>query len=320
MAKLNRREFLASAAGVSAMGLTGSFSFLPAVHAGSLRDKGYHSWKVGSDIEVISIYDGIWNKSHDESFIGGVSIEETKAALRKGGIDDGSIPIEFTYTIVKSGGKTILVDSGTGGQLAPSAGLGVKGMAAAGIKAEDIDIVLISHFHPDHIFGLMGKGDNAQVYPNAEIMVGETEFAFWTQDGLIEKLPERRKGLAKRIQATFPEWKNVSKFGSDQELAPGIRSVDTFGHTAGHTAFHLASGDDQAMLVGDIINLPALFLANLDWQLVFDADKDMATATRKSVVERAIAEDITVAGYHFGFPNAGKIKKDGDSHVFEPKA
>ena len=74
------------------------------------------------------------------------------------------------------------------------------------------------------------------------------------------------------------------------------------------------------MLVGDIINLPALFLANLDWQLVFDADKDMATATRKSVVERAIAEDITVAGYHFGFPNAGKIKKDGDSHVFEPKA
>lgn len=315
---ISRRELIASAAGVSALGLTGSLSFLPMAMAASVRDKGYYSYKIGSDLEVISIYDGIWNKPHDESFITGATVEETKAALRKGGLDDSSIPIEFAYTIVKAGGKTVLIDAGTGAQLAPTAGLGSKGMANAGIKPEDIDTVLVSHFHPDHIFGLMAKDTNAQTFPNAEIMLGETEYKFWTAPDLIEKLPERRRGLAKRIQATFPSWKNVTLYQGDRELVPGIRSVDTFGHTPGHTAFHLASGNDEALLIGDLMNLPALFLANLDWQLVFDADKDKATKTRKEIVKRAVADDMTIAGYHFGFPNSGKIKKDGDSHVFVP--
>jgi len=293
---ISRRELIASAAGVSALGLTGSLSFMPSAMAASVREKGYYSYKVGSDIEVISIYDGVWNKAHDEGFIKGATVEETKAALRKGGLDDSAIAIEFAFTIVKTGGKTVLIDAGTGAQLAPTAGLGSKGMAAAGIKPEDIDTVLISHFHPDHIFGLMAKDTNAQVFPNAEIMVGETEYKFWTQDGLIETLPERRKGLAKRIQATFPTWKNISQYKGDVEVAPGIRSVDTFGHTPGHTAFHLSSGNDEALLIGDLLNMPALFLANLDWQLVFDADKDEATATRKAIVKRAVADNMTIAG------------------------
>jgi len=314
----NRREMLLNAAGVSALGLTGSFSWMGSALAATVREKGYYSWKVGSDMEVISIYDGIWKREHDENFVTGASVEETKAALRKAGIDDSNVPIEFAFTVVKTGGKTILIDAGTGAQLAPSAGLGATGMKNAGIAASDIDTVLVSHFHPDHIFGLMEKGTNAQVFPNAEIMVGETEYKFWTDPGLIEKLPEGRRGLAQRIQATFPTWKNVSQYKSDQELVPGIKSVDTSGHTPGHAAFHLSSGNDQAMLLGDLVNLPALFLANLDWQLVFDADKDKATETRKKVVAQAVADDITVAGYHFGFPNSGKIKKDGDSHVFVP--
>ena len=312
----NRREVLLSAAGVSALGLSGSFAWTSSPLAASVREKGYYSWKVGAGIEVISIYDGIWNRDHDENFIKGATVEETKAALRKAGMDDAKVPIEFAYTILKTGGKTILVDAGTGAQLAPTAGLGAQGMKNAGIAAEDIDTVIVSHFHPDHIFGLMQKGTNAQVFPNAEIMVGEAEYKFWTDPGLIEKLPEGRRGLAQRIQATFPNWKNVSQYTFDQELAPGVRSVDTSGHTPGHAAFHLSSGDEQAMLLGDLMNLPALFLANLDWQLIFDGDKDKATAVRKKVVAQVVADDITVAGYHFGFPNSGKFKKDGDSHVF----
>lgn len=318
MKQIDRRQFIASAAGVSALGLTGSLSFLPSAMAADVRKKGYYSYKIGSDIEVISLYDGIWKRDHDEGFIPGVSIDDTKAALRKAGMDDAKVPIEFAYTVVKSGNETVLIDAGTGAQLAPTAGLGSKGMENAGLKPADITKVLISHFHPDHIFGLMAKDTNAQVYPNAEIMLGETEFNFWTEDGLIEKLPERRRGLAKRIQATFPSWKNVTLYKGDQEVVPGVRTVDTFGHTAGHTAFHISSGNDQMMLLGDILNLPALFLANLDWQLVFDADKDLATKVRKDIVAKAVADDITVAGYHFGFPNSGKFKKDGNSHVFVP--
>jgi len=318
MKNLNRRQFIASAAGVSALGLTGSLSFLQSAVAAEVKSKGYYSYKVGDDIEVISLYDGVWQKPHDESFIVGASVDDTRAALKKAGMEDEFVPIDFAFTLVKSGGKTILIDAGTGGQLAPTAGLASTGMKAAGISPGDIDTILISHLHPDHIFGLMERETNAQVYPDAEILVGETEYNFWTEPGLIETLPESRQGLAKRIQATFPEWKNVSQFKGGQEVAPGITAVDTFGHTPGHTGFMIASGDDQTMLLGDAIILPALFLGNLDWQLSFDADKDMATATRQAIVEQAVADNINIAGYHFGFPNSGKIEKDGDGYVFNP--
>jgi len=318
MDNINRRQFLASAAGVSALGLTGSLAFLPSVAAASVRDKGYYSYKVGEDIEVISIYDGVWEKPHDETFIPGVTVEQTRAALKKAGSTDEFIPIEFAFTAVRTGGKTILIDAGTGGQLAPTAGLASAGMKAAGISADNIDTILISHMHPDHIFGLMEKETNELLYPNAEILVGETEYNFWTEPGLIETLPEARQGLAKRIQATFPTWKNVNLYEGGQEIVPGITAINTYGHTPGHTAFHIGSGNDQTMLLGDLIVTPSLFLSNLDWQLSFDADKDMATKTRKAIVEQAVADNINVAGYHFGFPNSGKIEKDGKDYVFSP--
>lgn len=318
MYQLNRRKFLASAAGVSALGLTGSLAILPSSAEASVRKKGFYSYKIGADVEVISIYDGVWEKPHDEGFIPGVSIDDTKAALLKGGLTDEFVPLEFAFTVIKTGGKTILIDAGTGGQLAPTAGLAkAGGMKAAGISPADIDTVLISHFHPDHIFGLMEK-DNSQVFPQAQILVGETEYKFWTDPALIARLPEGRRGLPNRIQSTFPKWKNLGQYSGGQEVAPGITSISTFGHTPGHSAFLVNSGDDQLMLMGDLMNIPALFLTNLDWQFGNDFDKNMASGTRKAVVDRAVADGITVAGYHFGFPNSGKIEKDGKGYVFNP--
>ena len=164
----------------------------------------------------------------------------------------------------------------------------------------------------------MAKGTNAQIFPNAEILVGETEYKFWTAPDLIGKLPEGRRGLAQRIQATFPTWKNVTQYQGGQEIASGVRVEDAFGHTPGHSVVHLSSGNEEALLLADLLNVPALFLANLDWQLVFDSDKDQASEARKKVVAQAAADGITIAGYHFGFPNSGKIEKDGDGFVFNP--
>ena len=312
------RQFLASSAGVAALGLTGQFAFLPSAQAADLRKKGHYSYKVG-DIEVISIYDGVWQNDGFGGFAADVSEEQVKAALSSAGLTTDYIPVEFAFTVVKAGGKTILLDAGTGGQLAPTAGLAAKGgLEAAGITPESVDTIMISHMHPDHIFGLMEKDTNAQIFPDAELVVGETEYNYWTDPALIPKLPERRQGLAKRIQATFPEWKNVTQFKGEKELAPGIRAVESFGHTPGHVSFHISSGDDELLLIGDALIVPALFLANLDWQPAFDADKDQASATRKSIVDKAIADNMTIGGYHFGFPNAGKIEKDGAGHVFVP--
>ena len=318
MINVTRRNFLASSAGVTALGLSGQLAFLPSAQAADLREKGHYTYRVG-DIEVTSIYDGVWQNDSFDGIAAGISGDDVKAALAEAGQTTDYIPIEFAFTVVKTGGKTILLDAGTGNQLAPTAGLAARGgLKAAGITPDNVDMVLVSHMHPDHIFGLMEKDTNAQVYPNAEIMVHETEHKFWTDPSIIETLPERRKGLAQRIQATFPEWKNVSLFNGETELAPGIRAVESFGHAPGHVTFHLSSGGDQLMLIGDALIVPALFLANLDWQLAFDADKDQASETRKAIVAQAVADNMTIGGYHFGFPNAGKIEKDGASHVFVP--
>lgn len=312
-----RRTVVLSAAATATLGLAGPLEFLPMAKADEMRDKGFISYKIG-DIECTSLYDGIWKKKHADNFIRNASVDDAKAALTKAGLSADFVPIEFTQTVVKSGGKTILIDAGTGGQLAPTAGMTMKHMKAAGIDTGAIDTVLISHFHPDHIFGLMEKGTNAQIFPNAEIVVPEAEYKFWTDAGLIAKLPERRQGLAKRIQATFPSWKNVRQIGNDVEVAPGIRSIAAYGHTAGHTAFHIASGSDELLVVGDAANVPALFVANPTWQAVFDADPEAATKTRIKLFDRAIADKAVIAGYHFGFPNAGTIAKDGSGYVFQP--
>ena len=313
----NRREVVLSATGAAALGLTGTLTFLPSALADMAREKGHVSYKIG-DIECISLYDGIWKKGHADNFIRNASVDDTKAALKAAGLSDEFVPIEFTQTVLKTGGKTVLIDTGTGGQLAPTAGMMAKHMEAAGVDGSKIDTILISHFHPDHIFGLMAKDTNEQIFPNAEIVVPEAEYKFWTDPALIPKLPENRQGLAKRIQATFPNWKNVTQVAGEKDVAPGIRSLPAFGHTPGHTAYHVSSGSDQLIVAGDIANVPALFVANPTWQAVFDADPETATKNRIALFDRAIADGAVIAGYHFGFPNAGKISKDGDGYVFAP--
>ena len=317
MVTMKRREVVLSATAAAALGLAGPIAFMPSARADEARDMGYSKFNIG-DIEVTSIYDGIWQKQHDPGFIRNASVDDTKAALTKAGLLADFVPIEFAQTAVKTGDKTLLIDAGTGGQLAPTAGKTMQNLKASGIDPTAIDIVLISHFHPDHIFGLMAKDTNEKIFPDAEIIVPEAEYAFWTDPGLIEKLPEGRRGLAQRIQATLPNWKNVRQVGGDTEVAPGVRSVSAFGHTPGHTAYHVASGDDQLFVAADIANVPALFVANPTWQAVFDSDPQMATEARIDMFDRAIADNAVIAGYHFGFPNAGTLTRDGNGYVFQP--
>jgi glyoxylase-like metal-dependent hydrolase (beta-lactamase superfamily II) len=203
--------------------------------------------------------------------------------------------------------------------LAPTAGLfQSKNLAAAGIDPAKISTIVVTHFHPDHIFGMMAKETNAQVYPNAEIIVPAAEYKFWTDPALVEKVPDAQKGLVKRIQATFPTWKNVKQVEAGKEALPGVTAVDTYGHTPGHTSFLIGSGASQLMVLGDVTNIPAINVANPDWSIAFDSDKAMAAATRKKVFDRAIADKITMTGYHWGMPGAGTVSKDGAGYAYVP--
>lgn len=325
MSTISRRNFVLSAAGAAAVfGLNRPVEFI----GSALAQKGpefkpFHKFKVG-DAEVTTIFDGLWEKPHDPGFIKNASVDDVKAALKAAGQTDAYVPIPFTITVVKIGGKTIMFDSGTGGQ-AVGAGQGSAGSLAANLTASGTDptsisTILVTHFHPDHIFGLMAKETNAQVFPNADIVVPANEFRFWTDAGIFGKLPEARHGLAKRIQATLPAWKNVRQAEANTEVVPGIKSFATHGHTPGHTSYMLGSGAGQLWVTGDITNIPATNLRNPGWHIAFDSDPVMAEAGRKAVFERAIAEKAVLTGYHWGVPGAGTIVKDGNGYAFVPVA
>lgn len=318
---LSRRSFVVSAAAASAaFGLDGPMAFMAPAKAQSAGGDvpKFVRFKIG-DIEVTQLYDGIWQKAHDPAFIKNATVDETKKALRDGNLTDAHVPIPFTVTVVRMGDRTVMFDSGTGGQAAPTAGLMMKeSIQAAGIDPKSISTIVMTHFHPDHIFGLMAKETNAQVFPDTELIVPASEYKFWTDPGLIAKLPEARQGLAKRIQATFPNWKNIKQAENDTEVLPGIRSVASYGHTPGHTSYLVSSGNDQLMVLGDVTNLPALFVRNPGWHAAFDQDAAMAEDSRRKMFDRVVADNLTVTGYHYGMPGAGKISKDGSGYAFMP--
>jgi glyoxylase-like metal-dependent hydrolase (beta-lactamase superfamily II) len=319
MFEISRRDLVLSATGAfAAFGLGKPITFIGAARA-QTSTENFRKYKVG-DIEVISLADGIWEKPHDENFIKGVNVDQTKAALKASGLTDAHVPIPFTVIAVNTGGRLVLIDSGTGGGQAggPKAGILAQSMAAAGLDPKAVKTIVISHFHGDHISGLMAKETNAQMFPDAEIIVPAAELKWWTQP--IDSIPQPRRALAQRVQATLPSWKNVRPVDGEAELAPGIRAVPAHGHTQGHTAHLISSGANQLLVTADATNIQALFVKNPDWQAAFDHVPDQAVETRKKLFERAIAEKAMVAGYHWGLPNVGTIAKDGNGYAFTPAA
>jgi glyoxylase-like metal-dependent hydrolase (beta-lactamase superfamily II) len=315
MPNISRRDVVASAALAAALGLGSHVTLVAPAHAQKTPApaKPFHKYQVGS-FECTAIYDGIWEKPHDPAFIKNASLDEVKSAMRAAKLTDEFVSIPFTPLVVNTGRDLVLFDAGTGGQVQPTAGQLFDNMKEAGIDRARITKVMISHFHPDHIFGLMEKATNAQLFPNAEIVVSAAEYAFWTDPAVIEKLPAGRQPLAKRIQATFPKWNNVRQVAGETEVAPGIRSVATPGHTPGHVAFHIASGSRQLIYSGDTFYQPALSLATPHWHGVFDQDGPLAEKSRRALADRIVADSILVSGYHFPWPGAGTLARDGSGY------
>jgi len=327
MSAVSRRNLLLTAAGAAAaFGLSRPIEFIGSALAQKAPDglKPFSRFKIGG-IEVTTIYDGVWEKPHVPNFAKNASLDEVKAALVAGKLTDAYVPIPFSIPVVKVGGRTIMFDAGTGGQF-PPAGQGKTGlmmdvnMRAAGIDPASITTIFVTHYHPDHIYGLMAKDTNAQIYPNAEIIVPASEHKFWTDASVFTKLPEGAHGLPKRIQATLPGWKNVRSFEGDIEVAPGIRAVAANGHTPGHTCYIVTSGAAQLWVTADICNIPALNMKNPGMNLVLDTDSAMAEASRRRIFEAAISEKAVLTGYHWGIPGAGTIVKDGAGYAFVPVA
>ncbi|NNM73278.1 MBL fold metallo-hydrolase [Enterovirga aerilata] len=317
---INRRMVLAS--GPIAVAAAGTSPALaqtaaaPAAPAGSAQAPGYYRYKVG-DIEITAIHDGFGMRPL-EGFIRNAELADVKKAMAEAFLPDNALPITFTALVVRTGGKTVLIDTGNGDVGPPTAGRWMTNFRAAGFDPAQVDTIVVSHFHGDHINGIRLK-DGPAVFPKAEIMVPEPEWAFWMDDGKMSSAPEGMKGAFQNVRRVFgPIAKDVKQYQAEKELAPGITAVAAPGHTPGHTAFRIASGGRQLLMVSDITNHPALFVRNPTWAAVFDMDADKARETRIRMLDMIAADRMQVSFYHAPFPATGHVLKEGSGFRFVP--
>lgn len=212
---------------------------------------------------------------------------------------------------IATGERSILVDCGSGGRFVGTAGHLARNMEAAGIDPAEIDLVVLSHAHPDHCWGLLDEF-NEPAYPEAEVLIGAKEHAFWTDEGLLSRMPEAMQAMVAGAQRQLAGVADrLRTFEDGEELAPGLRAHAAFGHTPGHMAFTFESEGEVLFVSADTFNHPLISLARPEWHLGFDVEKEQAAQTRRRVLEMLTAEKLRTLGYHMPWPGLGRVVREG---------
>jgi len=280
---------------------------------------GWYRLKVGS-FEVTLVTDGARVAPFPDDFVRNKTKEERGAGLDALFLPRDQMMLQYNDVVVNTGSKLIAIDAGNGpGLLATSngrVGRGQANLAAAGIDINAIDAVVISHFHGDHINGLVSNGKPS--YPNAEVMVPAPEWAFWMDDGNVSRAAGMQVGQFETVRRVFGALgSKPTMYEPDKEVLPGIKAVPAYGHTPGHMMHLLQSDESQLMLSADLVIGP-LFLRNPDWHVMFDLDPIKAAETRHRVCDQLAADKVLVHGSHFPFPAVFNIEKNGSRYRETP--
>lgn len=237
-------------------------------------------------------------------FAGNVSDEVFEQVSRENFISSEAAQFYFTPTLVETGGERVLFDTGLG-----QGGL-QRALAAAGVAPEDIDVVVITHMHPDHIGGLMKDG--APAFANARYVMGATEYDFWSAMEAGNRVGDL---VAKNVT---PLAEKTTFIDDGARVASGITAVAAHGHTPGHMCFMLDSGGRQLMLTADLANHYVWSFANPDWAVSFDSDKTAASQSRRQILRMLAGDRVPMIGYHMPFPAAGFVETRGDGFRYVP--
>lgn len=263
-------------------------------------------WQAGN-MSVYAIQDK--DGSMDISLFNGPATPEERAKY----FTDGKTPAGVSTFLIRLAGASpadILVDTGYG---APDSRL-LEGLAALGLTPENINTVLLTHMHRDHIGGLIA--DNAAAFPKAKVMVAKPELDFWL--GLAERDPANANAAqVKAMRALYGE-ALLPPFASGAALFPGITAIDASGHTPGHTVFLLESGGKSLLIIGDLLHAASLQFPLPDECPRYDMDAPASAATRKRILNLAAEKNTPIAGMHIPWPGAGAVAKQGKGFAFTP--
>jgi glyoxylase-like metal-dependent hydrolase (beta-lactamase superfamily II) len=279
---------------------------------------GFYRLKVG-DLEVTALFDG--PGVFDVNWLNG---EKTRDDVRKALHDDPHVlDVADTGFLVNTGKQLILVDAGSGtwfggGKFGHLAG----NLRTAGYTPEEVDIVLVTHLHSDHIGGLTTP-DGKIVFPNADIYVAKADSDFWLSPELAAKAPKDVQQFfqtAQRIAAPYIKAGKWHTFGDSDQIVDGMQIVPLRGHTPGHTGYEFSSQGKKILFWGDVMHVQRLQLPDPTITVVFDVDPTAASATRDQLLRKLASEDVLIAGPHMLFPGLGRLHKELGTYRWAPVA
>lgn len=268
--------------------------------------------RIIGDIGVTALSDGRLKTSIDVV----LDLDRAESERLVGGAQNAEQFLAVNSFLVRRGDKLMLVDAGAGTSMQPTLGRLPDNLRSSGVAPERIDVILLTHMHPDHSNGLVDAAGQA-IYPNAEIVAHAEEARFWLDRAELASDSERVKRNTAASRRVFAAYRDRLRRVRDGEALPGIAAFMQPGHTPGHTAWLVQSGGESVLFWGDIVHLAAIQIPHPDAGLVFDVDADMACTSRRRVFDWAAADKLRVAGAHLDFPGFGYLTRKGSGYRWE---
>ena len=317
MTQLTRRSALLGTAAAALAPAVASMPARAAAPAIGKQNAGFYRYKVGTH-EVTVVTDGANRFRFPDAFVVNKNRDEVNAAWAALYGEKDQMVVPYSPIVVNTGSKLVVIDTGTSEanfeRSKGAAGQFHSNLKASGINPDQVDTVIISHFHGDHINGLLDK-DGKPAFAKAEVLVPAPEWKYFMDDGEMGKqTSDRMKGVFGGARKVFDGiGRKVTQYEAGKEVAPGITSVATHGHTPGHMSFIIASGNAKVFVQSDVTN-NTLFVRNPGFHIMFDQDAQMAEATRRKVYDMLVADKVPVQGFHYPFPALARIEKSASGY------
>ena len=266
----------------------------------------FPSQQIG-EFSITAISDGYLSASLD--LLSNIDSMDASKLQQDAGVSDPS-SIHINCYLVRGRGRTILIDAGAGGFKQWGGKLKVN-LALAGVQASDIDTILLTHAHPDHVGGLLDASGEA-AFPDAQLVVHQHEVAFREDDGNLSRASERARGNFLCARKVFDKYREKMRLFTENEVLPGISAMPLPGHTAGHSGYRIESAGLSLLIWGDIVHFPQIQIARPDVSIAFDQDPLLSAETRSTLLDVVSADNILIAGMHLGELGFARIQRKGN--------
>jgi glyoxylase-like metal-dependent hydrolase (beta-lactamase superfamily II) len=267
------------------------------------------------DTQVTTLSDG--HLTLPQSFMfGDMPQAELATVLAEHGITEGPLMPECNVTLVRDGERVILFDAGAGDGFQPSVGQLAGALDTIGVSVDDVTHVVFTHAHPDHLWGVLDDFDDP-MFPNAEHMIGRTEWDYWIRPETVDEIGEERATFAVGAQRRLSALEDaITRFDAEQEILPGIWAHAAHGHTPGHMAFEVRSGSESVMVVGDAIGNPHVAFARPEWPSGSDQDQALGAQTRGRLLDALAQDQMQLIGFHLPNGGIGRVERAAEGYRF----